>query len=818
VARVDDRLKDEIKTRLPVSEVVRRHVPGLKRDGKEWKALSPFGAEKTPSFTVNDQKGFFHDFSTGKHGDIFGFEMEITGCSFAEALKTLAELAGVPLESKRPSRKAGARTSALETNGDQPDATMRADNTARRGRGQAAAHEPPVDDAPPNMGEDQPAQAASKGGEYQRALFTALAGTPAAIYQYKDADGIVRYERYRFEFMVAGKRQKFFLPRRVLDGAVIWGLDEQDYHLDQRGEWRRASADKPGANVRHFPRAERLPYRLPELLAAIEQDEVCHLTEGEKDADRLAALGAVATCSEGAWPEEITGYFSRADIVQHADNDVAGRRHVHRVGLAIRHVVKRHRVLEYPELKQGGDVSDFLDMQPKQPLMALYKRISAEARPWAPMRPDSQYGGLTWEEIGRHARSADFVVAQLVVAGEITVIGGESGSGKSFFAVDMACHVATGRDFFGKRVRPGLVLYQAGESAFGVQKRIQAWRQHHGVSEAEKIPLVVLTKKIDLFDRQSRDVAGLVAEIRAWSDYFLDTPITALVIDTLAKASVGAEENSAKDMGIVLDSLDQVRESFPGLAIVIPHHMNAEGKKLRGSTAIKANVEGVIAISMDPDTKVRTCEVQKMKEEESGERFEFELMQVVLGRQDDGEKITSCIVLPRGEKEALRQSGGVSVKEGYRLSDLQRLYFRVLLDVLRRNGRVPPSGLELPTAIREVVPYEQFKDAYWQANPYDGKAGDEKARDKWRKRTRDRLGEIRQVLQTAHVVGVGDVIEHNEAGEAHAVAYIWWTGRPVAGFAETQPPAKKKPAGSNVVPLRPGDGAAPEESDERLPI
>ena len=87
---------DEIRARLPVSEVVGRRVK-LRKQGREWAGLSPFNAEKTPSFFVNDQKGFFHDFSSGKHGDIFTFVSETEGLSFPEAVERLAAMAGVPM-------------------------------------------------------------------------------------------------------------------------------------------------------------------------------------------------------------------------------------------------------------------------------------------------------------------------------------------------------------------------------------------------------------------------------------------------------------------------------------------------------------------------------------------------------------------------------------------------------------------------------------------------------------------------------------------------------------------------------------------------
>ncbi|MDI4238840.1 DNA primase [Bradyrhizobium sp. Arg237L] len=92
---------DELRARLPVSEVVGKRVR-LKRAGKEWKGLSPFQQEKTPSFTVNDQKGFYHDFSSGRHGNIFDFVMETEGVSFPEAVERLASMAGMPLPAVTP--------------------------------------------------------------------------------------------------------------------------------------------------------------------------------------------------------------------------------------------------------------------------------------------------------------------------------------------------------------------------------------------------------------------------------------------------------------------------------------------------------------------------------------------------------------------------------------------------------------------------------------------------------------------------------------------------------------------------------------------
>ena len=92
---------EELRARLPVSEVVGKRVK-LKRAGREWKGLSPFQQEKTPSFTVNDQKQFYHDFSTGRHGNIFDFLMETEGVSFVEAVERCASMAGLPLPAATP--------------------------------------------------------------------------------------------------------------------------------------------------------------------------------------------------------------------------------------------------------------------------------------------------------------------------------------------------------------------------------------------------------------------------------------------------------------------------------------------------------------------------------------------------------------------------------------------------------------------------------------------------------------------------------------------------------------------------------------------
>ena len=99
--RFDERFLEELKSRLRLSDVIGRTVK-LRRQGREYVGLSPFTREKSPSFFVNDDKGFFHDFSSGKHGDLIDFLQEAERLTFREAVERLAAEAGLPLPAEDP--------------------------------------------------------------------------------------------------------------------------------------------------------------------------------------------------------------------------------------------------------------------------------------------------------------------------------------------------------------------------------------------------------------------------------------------------------------------------------------------------------------------------------------------------------------------------------------------------------------------------------------------------------------------------------------------------------------------------------------------
>jgi DNA primase len=113
--RYDDRFLDDLKSRLRLSDIIGRSVK-LRRQGREFVGLSPFNKERTPSFFVNDDKGFFHDFSSGKHGDLITFLQETERLTFAEAVERLAAEAGVSLP--EPTREDEARSRRRASLGD----------------------------------------------------------------------------------------------------------------------------------------------------------------------------------------------------------------------------------------------------------------------------------------------------------------------------------------------------------------------------------------------------------------------------------------------------------------------------------------------------------------------------------------------------------------------------------------------------------------------------------------------------------------------------------------------------------------------------
>jgi hypothetical protein len=214
---------------------------------------------------------------------------------------------------------------------------------------------------------------AGSGHQHQREV--------EATYSYRDASGQVKFEVVRFVYKQAGgdyvtdargQRMKTFRQRRPSgepDQSWLWGLEAGEFMRPAPGKnWARFDAAKydlyPVGKERKIfnSAAPVVPYRLPELLAALAARQTICIAEGEKKVDRIRDLGFPATCCAGGakkWRPEHTAFLQGADIVLLPDNDPAGREHMEAIAESLSSSAKRIRILELPNLPEKGDAIDW---------------------------------------------------------------------------------------------------------------------------------------------------------------------------------------------------------------------------------------------------------------------------------------------------------------------------------------------------------------------------------------------------------------------------------------------------------------------------
>lgn len=398
----------------------------------------------------------------------------------------------------------------------------------------------------------------------------------------------------------------------------------------------------------------------------------------------------------------------------------------------------------------------------KPPVIQPFEEFEAAALPIIkPFR--SRFGRLRWRDLDLPGPEHEYLIDDFLTSGDKSVIGGPSKSGKSFLAIHASLSVARGVDFFGRPVKKGLVIYQAGEGARGVKKRLRAYRKHFECA-GEDVPFELLQSRVDLYASEG-DTEKLIEEIRGITAEH-DVPLRLVVIDTLATAQGVADENSGKDMGTVMANVDRINRET-GAHVCLVHHMNADGKKLRGHTSIYANIDQVILVVRDEETKIRTVTLDKQKDDEDGIRFRFELLPVELG-EHDGRAVTSCVVVDVGEKAKILDE---RASQGLRLTDIERTLFRSLWDAIGEVGTQAPSSLQLPLGT-SVIKWGQWQQRYEQViePPPDG--ADDAACRRHRDTVRKRMARVAERLFNKHVIGREN-------------PYVWWAGKPVAGFPET---------------------------------
>ena len=211
-----------------------------------------------------------------------------------------------------------------------------------------------------------------------------------------------------------------------------------------------------------------------------------------------------------------------------------------------------------------------------EPAEALEERCRWFLEPPKP----SRYGALYLDQIDDPGNELRWLIDGWLTQGEKSVIAGASRAGKSFFALEIAMCIAFGLPLFGHAVRKGAVVYQTGEGALGLKKRLRAQRAARGFAFSRETPFVLLQNSIDIYsDKQG--VFALIEEIKETTAVF-DVRLELVVIDTLATASVGADEISGKDMGIVMENVKLINQST-GAHVMLVHHLSAQGR-VRGHT------------------------------------------------------------------------------------------------------------------------------------------------------------------------------------------------------------------------------------------
>ena len=397
---------DELRARLPVSEVVGRRVK-LKKAGREWKGLSPFNQEKTPSFFVNDQKMAWFDFSSGKNGTIFDFVMMTEGLSFPEAVERLAAQAGLPLPTI--SREEEARDERRRTLNDIVELAAKfygatlASRAGARARGYLA-----------DRGLDPATQVKFRLGYALPERF--------ALKEHLGKEGISPEDMIEAGLLVAGDdipvpydrfRDRVMFPIADLRGRVI-AFGGRALEKDAQPKYLN-SPETPlfhkGATLYNIAAARAAAHKGAQVVAVEGYVDVIAMVTAGFEAT-VAPLGTALTA------DQLVLLWRMADEPTLCfDGDAAGRRAAYRaVDLALP-VLKPGRSLKFASLPEGHDPDDLVRAGGR----AAIHEVVAAARPLAEVlwMRETEAGGFDTPE--RRAAFEARLVAVTATIGDDSV-------------------------------------------------------------------------------------------------------------------------------------------------------------------------------------------------------------------------------------------------------------------------------------------------------------------------------------------------------------------------------------------------------------
>ena len=265
-----------------------------------------------------------------------------------------------------------------------------------------------------------------------------------------------------------------------------------------------------------------------------------------------------------------------------------------------------------------------------------------------------------------------WLIAGVVPESSLVLLYGQPSSYKSFIALDWACSVVSGRDWLDRAVQGGPALYVAAEGKGNIVYRVLAWQLRHEAYEGELTHLRIFPGSVDLMDEAAVD------ELSEYCDRFGPRLV---IFDTLARMAPDADENSSKDMGVVIRAVDRLRQEC-GASVVVVHHSRKDGATPRGSTAVLGSVDTCIKAQRTKKGRVTLhCEKQK-------DADEFGPMNLLAIRQN----------LPGGQSSlAIYDSSHVPV------SDLAKVDAAQDLDSLLLDYLTEHPGEHTKTELREQV-------------------------------------------------------------------------------------------------------------------
>ncbi|MFI6513577.1 AAA family ATPase [Streptosporangium sp. NPDC050855] len=421
----------------------------------------------------------------------------------------------------------------------------------------------------------------------------------------------------------------------------------------------------PDGRHNHPPKEERVLLNLPEVRAQAEAGGMVVLCEGETDVDSVAAAtGYVVTTMPGGtgmgWQERYTQMLhgvSEVRIIADNDLDGTGLKHARKVSASLTRAGISHRIY-LPAV--GKDVSDHLAA--RLPITDLIRVDAtdepAEEPPATPSEPEDNEQAEWPEDIpGGIEDRVNALIAELLDSSDLddlpplaplvndvlfldtlTRLYGPSGVFKSFIVLSLAGSVGTGLDWHGKHVRQGLVIYLVAEGARGMGKRKRAWEQHHG---RKMTGVKFLPRPVQTLDDEWLILIEACRRLNP----------ALIVIDTQARVTVGVEENSNKDMGVVVDRMEQLRAATGACVLVVHHSGHEQSERGRGASAVKGAMQtelGVTRTGRGLDSKV-TLRTGKQKDDEEAADLVFALKQIKLDGEakEDGSPATSVVLIPQ---------------------------------------------------------------------------------------------------------------------------------------------------------------------------